>query len=191
MSVYYGLYKKIWSHFISWYHMDFSRAWCPFGYCFCFRSCSAASLPLCSFLLPLWPFSVTCYHLCRLQKADVYWQMREKETLALYCLLHVCSLWFYTWICSLASGSWKCLGYLFGVANEWQEAFCSGGVKKSYWGRQKCFLLLIPTAHGTEEEAQGIHRIQDWVFRVICSIQALFWICWITQELWPQEGPEW
>lgn len=117
----YILYKKVCSHVISWYHMDFSRAWCPFGYCFCFRNFSAVLLPLCNLSLPF-------AHLLspvRASKITKSWYILEEKALTLCCLLHTRSLGFYTCICPLASESWKVLGYLFEVSNECQEVFCS------------------------------------------------------------------
>jgi len=71
---------------------------------------------------------------------------KEKEAVALSGLLPVCSLEFYTWACSLTSGSWKFLGYLFKVASEcrpfsvqgeWRRSTEAGRSAFSSWSLQR------------------------------------------------------
>lgn len=119
---------------ISWYHMDFSRAWHAFGYCFCFKSFSAVLLPLSS--LPL-PFG----HLLLLVITSKNYKkliLTEGEG-TLCCLLHSWSLGFYTCICSLVRESCKVLGYLLEVSTEYQEAFCSWKWRKTAEADQSAF----------------------------------------------------
>lgn len=88
----YGL-CRVWSRIISWYHMDFSRAWHPFGYCFCFKSFSAVLLPLSS--LPL-PFGHLLLLVITSKNYKKLILTGGKGTLC--CLLHSWSLGFYTCI---------------------------------------------------------------------------------------------
>lgn len=73
----YGLHKKPWSHVISWYHTDFSGAWCPFGYCFCFRSFPAVLLPLYSLPFPFGCLLLPVITSENYKKADIYWRRRH------------------------------------------------------------------------------------------------------------------